>query len=73
MIKGLKKEAEEARKTSQDLEKKYNKAAEELDSTKSKMDDLKRQNQMLEKRLQEAMAGKVFKINSHKKFINTFF
>ncbi|CAH1099441.1 unnamed protein product [Psylliodes chrysocephalus] len=66
VIKGLKKEAEEARKTSQDLEKKYNKAAEELDSTKSKMDDLKRQNQMLEKRLQEAMAGKRFSISDRK-------
>lgn len=31
--------------------------ADELDSTKAQVDDLKRQNQMLEKRLQEAHLG----------------
>lgn len=57
-MKSLKKEVEEARKTSSDLEKKYTQAAEDLDSAKSQVDDLRRQNQMLEKRLQETLQGK---------------
>ncbi|XP_028131590.2 DNA ligase 1-like isoform X1 [Diabrotica virgifera virgifera] len=57
VIIGLKKEAEQARKTSQDLEKKYTTAAEELDATKAKMEELRRQNQALEKRVQDAMMG----------------
>ncbi|XP_057667403.1 DNA ligase 1-like isoform X2 [Diorhabda carinulata] len=58
VIQGLKKEVEEARKTSQDLEAKYTQTAEELDTTKAKMEELKRQNQMLERKLQDAMMGK---------------
>ncbi|XP_056647873.1 DNA ligase 1-like isoform X3 [Diorhabda sublineata] len=57
VIQGLKKEVEEARKTSQDLEAKYTQTAEELDTTKAKMEELKRQNQMLERKLQDAMMG----------------
>lgn len=53
----MKKEVEEARKSSQDVEKKYKQAAEDLDSAKSQLDDMKRQNQLLEKRLQEVMQG----------------
>ncbi|CAG9857530.1 unnamed protein product [Phyllotreta striolata] len=66
VIKGLKSEAEEARRTSRELEKKYDKAAEELDSAKSKMDELKRQNQLLEKKLQEALMGKRPSISDRK-------
>lgn len=58
IIKSLKKEVDEARKTGVDLEKKYNHAAEELDCTKSQIEDLRRQNQILEKRLQESLQGK---------------
>lgn len=56
----LREEVEEARKISTDLEKKYNQVAEELDSTKAHVDDLKRQNQMLEKRLQETHIGRIY-------------
>ncbi|CAG9821386.1 unnamed protein product [Phaedon cochleariae] len=62
----LRKEANEARKTSQELEKKYTQAAEELDSTKAQMEDLRRQNQMLEKKLQEASLGKRVSISDGK-------
>lgn len=58
----MKKEVEEARRTSQDVEKKYTQTAEQLDSAKAQIEDMKRQNQMLEKRLQEAMHGKLVSI-----------
>ncbi|XP_074028857.1 uncharacterized protein isoform X3 [Leptinotarsa decemlineata] len=58
VIESLKKEAEEARKTSEDLEKKYTSAAEELDSVKAMLEDMKRQNQMLERKIQESASGK---------------
>nr|XP_023016701.1 glutamic acid-rich protein-like isoform X3 [Leptinotarsa decemlineata] len=57
VIESLKKEAEEARKTSEDLEKKYISAAEELDSVKAMLEDMKRQNQMLERKIQESASG----------------
>ncbi|XP_074029078.1 uncharacterized protein isoform X8 [Leptinotarsa decemlineata] len=57
VIESLKKEAEEARKTSEDLEKKYTSAAEELDSVKAMLEDMKRQNQMLERKIQESASG----------------
>lgn len=41
----------------EELEKKYNTAAEQLDSTKSEVEDLKRQKQELEKKLQAALQG----------------
>ncbi|KAJ8972446.1 hypothetical protein NQ314_000179, partial [Rhamnusium bicolor] len=58
IIKSLKTEVEGARKSSQELEKKYTQATEELDSTKAQLEEIRRQNQMLEKRLQEAALGK---------------
>lgn len=58
LIKLLKTEAEQARKASEELEKKFHDTAEQLDSTKSALEDAKKQNQLLEKRLQEALAGK---------------
>nr|CAI5859423.1 unnamed protein product [Callosobruchus analis] len=57
VIQSLKKEVEEARKTTKDLEKKYSAVAEELDSSKSLAEDLRRQNSALEKKLQEALSG----------------
>lgn len=58
LIKLLKTEAEQARKTSEELEKKFHDTAEQLDNTKSALEEAKKQNQLLEKRLQEALAGK---------------
>ncbi|XP_074029128.1 uncharacterized protein isoform X9 [Leptinotarsa decemlineata] len=66
VIESLKKEAEEARKTSEDLEKKYTSAAEELDSVKAMLEDMKRQNQMLERKIQESASGKKISILDRK-------
>ncbi|KAJ8958410.1 hypothetical protein NQ318_002192 [Aromia moschata] len=66
IIKSLKTEAEEARKTSKDLEKKYTQAAEDLDTTKALLEDMRRQNQMLEKKLLEAGQGKRLSISDRK-------
>nr|XP_023016703.1 DNA ligase 1-like isoform X5 [Leptinotarsa decemlineata] len=66
VIESLKKEAEEARKTSEDLEKKYISAAEELDSVKAMLEDMKRQNQMLERKIQESASGKKISILDRK-------
>lgn len=65
----MKKEAEQARKTSQDLEKKYTQAAEQLDSNKMKLDEVMRQNQMLEKRLQDALQGKRLSFSDRKESV----
>lgn len=58
LIKLLKTEAEQARKASEELEKKFHDTAEQLDNTKSALEEAKKQNQLLEKKLQEALAGK---------------
>ncbi|CAH1972888.1 unnamed protein product [Acanthoscelides obtectus] len=71
VIQSLKKEVEEARKTGKELEKKYNVTAEELDSSKSMVEDLKRQNSMLEKKLQEAQSGKRLSLSDRKQSQNT--
>lgn len=57
-MQSIRKEVEEARKISNDLEKKYNVVSEELISAKSHVDELKRQNQILEKKLQEVNQGR---------------
>lgn len=57
VMQSIRKEVEEARKISNDLEKKYNAVSVELDSAKSQVDELKRQNQMLERKLQETNQG----------------
>lgn len=54
----MRKEVEEARKTGNDLEKKYNQVAEELDAAKAQAEEFKRHNQMLEKKLQESLQGR---------------
>lgn len=51
LVKALKNEAEEAQKTSKLLEKKYHDIAEQLDSSKSEIEEQKRQIAMLEKKL----------------------
>lgn len=54
LIKSLKTEAAEAQKTSKLLEKKYQDAAEQLDTVKSEMEDQKRTIANLEKKLAQA-------------------
>ncbi|VEN51361.1 unnamed protein product [Callosobruchus maculatus] len=71
VIQSLKKEAEEARKVTKDLEKKYSAVAEELDSSKSLAEDLRRQNSALEKKLQEALSGKRLSLSDRKASQNT--
>lgn len=63
LVKSLKTEVEQARKTSEELEKKYTCTAEQLDITKTQLEEIKRQNQQLEKRLQEALQGKGGKLS----------
>lgn len=63
IINSLKSEAEQARKTSEELEKKFQTASEKLDSTKSELDEAKKQNQQLEKKLQEALKGNAAQMN----------
>lgn len=58
LIKSLKTEAEQARKASEELEKKFHDTSEQLDGAKSELEEAKRQNQLLEKKLQEALQGK---------------
>jgi chromosome segregation ATPase len=58
LIQSLKKEAEQARKTSEEVEKKFTEATEQLDNTKFQLEETKKQNQLLEKKLQEALQGK---------------
>lgn len=54
LVKSLKKDAEEAQKTSKLLEKKYQEAAEQLDASKNEIEDQKRQIANLEKKLSQA-------------------
>lgn len=57
IINSLKQEAEQARKSSQEVEKKYKEASEELDNTKFQLEEARKQTQLLEKKLQE-LSGK---------------
>ncbi|KAK9695838.1 WH2 motif [Popillia japonica] len=58
MIKSLKSEVEEARKTAEELEKKYSQGAEELDSKKMELEEQKKINRELEKKILELTQGK---------------
>ncbi|XP_054747698.1 DNA ligase 1 isoform X2 [Anastrepha obliqua] len=53
----LKQEAEDARKTAKDLEKKYHDTGELLDQAKSEIEEQKRSIQMLERKLAQALQG----------------
>lgn len=57
MIGTLKTEVTDARKTAEELEKKFHDTADQLDYTKSELEEMKRQNQQLQKKLQEAAQG----------------
>ncbi|XP_019876963.2 glutamic acid-rich protein-like isoform X2 [Aethina tumida] len=66
IIKSLKTEAEQAKKHSEELEKKYKESAEELDSTKAQLEEMRRQHRDMEKKLQEAMQGKRMSFSDRK-------
>ncbi|XP_053958674.1 glutamic acid-rich protein isoform X6 [Anastrepha ludens] len=55
----LKQEAEDARKTAKDLEKKYHDTGELLDQAKSEIEEQKRSIQLLERKLAQALQGNV--------------
>lgn len=55
----LKKEAEQSRKNSEQIEKKYTEAMKTLDTTKLQLEDYKRKNIELEKKLIDALGGKM--------------
>lgn len=55
LVKALKDEAVEAKKTAEELEKKYHDTADQLDVVKTDLDEARRQNQILEKKLQQAL------------------
>lgn len=57
LVKSLKAEAAEAQKTSKLLEKKYQDAAEQLDTAKSEVEEQKRTIANLEKKLAQATVG----------------
>ncbi|XP_061391087.1 troponin T, skeletal muscle-like [Musca vetustissima] len=56
-VNSLKKEAEESKKTSKDLESKYLETSELLDQAKSEIEEQKRQIQALERKLAQALQG----------------
>ncbi|XP_049304531.1 DNA ligase 1 isoform X2 [Bactrocera dorsalis] len=56
-LNSLKQEADDARRTAKDLEKKYLDTGELLDQAKSEIDEQKRTIQMLERKLAQAMQG----------------
>lgn len=58
-INSLKQEADDARKTSKELEKKYHVTGEVLDEAKSEIEEQKRQIQMLERKLAQALQVKI--------------
>lgn len=62
LVSSLKQEAEDARKAAKEAEKKYLQATDTLDTTKGELDEAKRQNEILERKLEQAL--KVIKINT---------
>lgn len=53
----LKSEAADARKVAKDLEVKFHDAANQLDNTKSELEEVRKQKQALEKKLMESLQG----------------
>ncbi|XP_017785132.1 PREDICTED: glutamic acid-rich protein-like [Nicrophorus vespilloides] len=62
----LKAEVAEARKKSEDLEKKYTQTVTQLDNTKFELEEMKRRNSELEKKLQEILCGKKLSISDRR-------
>lgn len=69
LIKSLKSEAEEAQKTSKLLEKKYQDAAEQLDTVKSEVEEQKRTIANLEKKLAQGAVGQTHFNGIHQKLL----
>ncbi|XP_077295619.1 sarcomere length short isoform X2 [Arctopsyche grandis] len=57
LVSSLKREVTETKRVADDLEKKYHRAAEELDDTQSELEEIKRKNAELEKKLEQALKG----------------
>ncbi|KAB0791527.1 hypothetical protein PPYR_03327 [Photinus pyralis] len=58
MLTTLKSEAADARKTAEDLKQKFHEASNQLDNTKSELEEVRKQKQVLEKKLTETLSGK---------------
>ncbi|KAF5290068.1 hypothetical protein FQA39_LY14849 [Lamprigera yunnana] len=63
LVTTLKTEAADALKTAENLEKKYQEASDQLDNTKSELEEIRKQKLFLEKRLQETLSGKRLSIS----------
>ncbi|CAH2052123.1 unnamed protein product, partial [Iphiclides podalirius] len=57
LVNNLKMEVEKAKETADNLEKQYLEAAEERDTAQSELEEVKRRNAELEKKLEQALAG----------------
>ncbi|XP_068623685.1 glutamic acid-rich protein [Battus philenor] len=57
LVNNLKTEVEKAKETADNLEKQYLEAAEERDTAQSELEELKRRNAELEKKLEQALSG----------------
>lgn len=55
LVSSLKREVSETKRVADDLERKYHRAAEELDEVQSEMEETKRKNLELEKKLEQAL------------------
>ncbi|CAH1129755.1 unnamed protein product [Ceutorhynchus assimilis] len=64
VIQSLKKDVEQTRKNSEQIEKKYTEAMKSLDTTKLQLEDFKRKNIELEKKLIDALGGKRVSLSS---------
>lgn len=55
LVSSLKREVTETKRVADDLQKKYHRAAEELDEVQSELEEQKRKNAELEKKLEQAL------------------
>ncbi|CAH2093883.1 unnamed protein product [Euphydryas editha] len=59
LVNNLKMEVEKAKETADNLEKQYLQAAEERDTAQTELEEVKRKNAELEKKLEQALSGKI--------------
>ncbi|XP_045453964.1 DNA ligase 1 isoform X2 [Melitaea cinxia] len=59
LVNNLKMEVEKAKETADNLEKQYLEAAEERDTAQTELEEMKRRNAELEKKLEQALSGKI--------------
>ncbi|XP_039752172.1 glutamic acid-rich protein isoform X1 [Pararge aegeria] len=62
LVTNLKMEVEKAKETADNLEKQYLQAADERDTAETELEELKRKNAELEKKLEQALAGNIEEI-----------